>query len=457
MKIGIVGGGLSGTLAAINLIKQGKDGLIIYLFEKKTDNLLRGVAYHKDNRYLPLNVPVKKMSLFSEQPTHFYDWLQANQHKYADALPDVSMDAFVSRGVYGYYVEDTFQAVLLENRSSVGLVITHDEVLAVQPTGNGFTVVTQNGGTLDLDKVLLALGNFPPVDVWQSNPAFYDASNPHYVALPWGAKAFGAVNANDDVLVIGAGLTMVDLLLCFDRKKHQGKVFTLSRNGLLPRPHGQAPELKLQLDTAQPTNYNYFQQVKSAIATANNNGANWRSVMDGLRQQTPYLWQSLSVAEKKTFMRRFRALWDVHRHRIPTASHQLIERMEAEGRFHSYAGKLMSLDVVNDRVEVRYKEKGETEERLLVVDKVINCTGPHPDFSKSPSTLIQQLLKDGLAVVDDLKIGLKTDFQGALLDRSGQKTNLYTIGPMRKGAWWESVALNEIRMQAEALPKLMTD
>ncbi|HWY24061.1 MAG TPA: hypothetical protein VNX47_04035, partial [Nevskia sp.] len=55
---------------------------------------------------------------------------------------------------------------------------------------------------------------------------------------------------------------------------------------------------------------------------------------------------------------------------------------------------------------------------------------------------------------DALGLGLLTDAQGALLDRDGQaSTWLYTLGPARKGQLWETTAVPEIRVQAQALAR----
>lgn len=71
MKIAVIGGGVSGSLVTINLLKKAAVPLTVYLFEKNPGQLNKGVAYSSQLPYQLLNVPVKDMSLFIESKQEF--------------------------------------------------------------------------------------------------------------------------------------------------------------------------------------------------------------------------------------------------------------------------------------------------------------------------------------------------------------------------------------------------
>jgi uncharacterized NAD(P)/FAD-binding protein YdhS len=62
------------------------------------------------------------------------------------------------------------------------------------------------------------------------------------------------------------------------------------------------------------------------------------------------------------------------------------------------------------------------------------------------------LLADGLARRDELRVGLDVDQVGRLVSADGRPCEaLRVIGPPRRGRWWETTAVPEIRAQAAAL------
>jgi len=53
---------------------------------------------------------------------------------------------------------------------------------------------------------------------------------------------------------------------------------------------------------------------------------------------------------------------------------------------------------------------------------------------------------------DPLRLGILTDKHGALLDATGRASAvLFTLGPSRRPAYFESTAVPELRQQAAAL------
>jgi uncharacterized NAD(P)/FAD-binding protein YdhS len=90
-SITIVGSGASGTILAINLIKnyKGSSKLEINLIERDTDKLNLGVAYSTEEFEHLLNVKAQNMSIFKDDPDHLINWLKKYGYNYSanDFIP----------------------------------------------------------------------------------------------------------------------------------------------------------------------------------------------------------------------------------------------------------------------------------------------------------------------------------------------------------------------------------
>jgi len=104
------------------------------------------------------------------------------------------------------------------------------------------------------------------------------------------------------------------------------------------------------------------------------------------------------------------------------------------------------------KVRVTWRARGSDTPQTMLVDRVINCTGPDYNISRSQDPLICSLVSQGLAVSDALSLGLRTGAYGALIDAQGRvASNLYYVGPMLRADHWEATAAQELRGHAERL------
>jgi uncharacterized NAD(P)/FAD-binding protein YdhS len=71
--VAVVGGGYTGTLQAIELLRSG---LRVTLIEREPP-FARGVAYGTSHPDHLLNVRAQAMSAFADAPSHFADWLES--------------------------------------------------------------------------------------------------------------------------------------------------------------------------------------------------------------------------------------------------------------------------------------------------------------------------------------------------------------------------------------------
>src|SRR5690606_1391521 len=237
--IAIVGAGASGTLLAVNLIRNsGGEPLEITLIEKRGFEDA-GVAFATRNDLHVLNVPAGKMSALHDDPNHFLDWLKKSN-------PSIGAGDFVPRRFYGEYLKELLAETRKRYGAFINLTIIDDEVISVDPDLEPVAVRLRSGGRISADVVVLAFGNFPPPHLTLPDLAF--AASDKYIHDPWVPKALESIGADESVLIIGTGLSMVDVALALDGQEHKGKITAISTKGLLPAVHQPAPPIEAFYD-----------------------------------------------------------------------------------------------------------------------------------------------------------------------------------------------------------------
>ncbi|HEY4649991.1 MAG TPA: FAD/NAD(P)-binding protein [Pontibacter sp.] len=453
MAIAIIGGGLSGTLTAIHLLRKATASETIYLVEQDRYRMNRGIAYSSQLAFQPLNVPASAMSLFPEQPLDFYEWLVTHQQRYKKHVKQpVSKDDFIPRFIFGDYLKSRLEEAERFASERVKLVRVYDEAVAVHKAGNTFRIAFREQETIVAGKVVLAVGNLPPSNLPIPNTAFYQSNS--YMASPWGAKALANLPAAAPLLLIGSSLTMIDLVGSLHAAGHTGKIYVVSRHGLLPQPFDvNTPPYQFKLPA--PVCCSVLELmcfIRKEIKQAERQGYTWRSVLDDMREHIPAIWQAFPLSEKKQFLRHARPYWETHRHRMPASSAALIDVLQQQGQLELIAGTIVDMADEGNKARVTIKRRKQTIAETITVSRVINCTGPESDFTKIKLPLVQQLLADGMIKPDALRLGLVTAPDGTLVGESGMPVDgFYTVGPPRKAVLYESTALREIRQQANEL------
>jgi uncharacterized NAD(P)/FAD-binding protein YdhS len=204
-----------------------------------------------------------------------------------------------------------------------------------------------------------------------------------------------------------------------------------------------------------------MQAVRREVKRAAEAGTPWRSVIDALRPYTQLLWQELSLADRQRFLRHLRPWWDAHRHRIAPVVASQIEAMRMAGRLVLHVGKLVSLEASGPwscGSLVTYRPRRSDRLLAMEVQRVINCTGIGVDLEGSNDPLVRQLLKDGLVRPDRARLGLDATTSSMMLDRQGEVVpNLFGVGPIVRGSFWEIIAVPDIRTQAAAVAKTILE
>jgi uncharacterized NAD(P)/FAD-binding protein YdhS len=405
--VAIVGGGFSGCAVALALARRADHDLALALFEPA--ELGRGAAYGTRHGEHVLNTRARSMSLDPDDPDHFVRWLGARGGP---------MD-FVSRRIYGDYVAEAAARAFERSRFSH----VADRVRAVRRGENAKLVVETSGGVrYETRAAVFATGNTIP------NGDFLPREvrlHPGFVADPW---RFDYRKIGGHVLLVGSGLTALDVLVALDACAHRGAVHIVSRRGRFPEVHADiAPyDVVPALDGADTRSIlrSFRRHVRAAAAR----GFNWRAVLDAIRPESEAIWRRLSANEQQRFERHVRVHWERHRHRAPQQVDAVRQRYRRSGRLTAYTGRLAAMEGGRATLALAGGKRVE-----LRPDWIVNCTGP------------------GLSVLPFEPGGprIRSNLNLAAVDGDGRPIpGLWIAGPPARGARFEVTAVPELRVMA---------
>ncbi|MBB5874434.1 putative NAD(P)/FAD-binding protein YdhS [Allocatelliglobosispora scoriae] len=438
-RVVVVGGGCSGVLATRELLDAGFHVTLIDPAAQPG----RGIAYGAAAPWHLLNSPVGAMSADPDQPDDFLQWCRVRNR--ATAPTD-----FVPRTWYGDYL-----AHVLRKADSDRLAVYRGRVARIGVTsGDTLALVLSDGVVMPADQIVLALGHPQP-----ATPAYVDLDardSGRYIADPWQPDALSGLG-DGPLLLIGTGLTAVDVATTLVNNGTTAPVTMLSRHGLLPQSHrrpGEGP-MPVQISPAELAAAGSAGRMLRILRDRAETTGDWRAVMDALRHHWDELWAALDDTERSRFLRHLARYWEVHRHRMPAPVADEIDRLRLAGRLQICAGELRRVGAPSAeglQVTARYRDGG-----VHVRDyaAVVNCTGPGSLLTADP--LVGSLLDAGLARPGSQRLGLDVDSSGALIRQDGTvNPAIWTLGPPRRGTLWETTAAPEIRTQARALAQRLT-
>ena len=429
----IIGGGYSGTMVAAELARRGIASTVVDGSRREG----RGTAYSTSERGHLLNVVAAKMGAWADRPDDFAK----------DVAGEYQPDAYVPRRRYGQYLTR-----ILEDAGVGGLVdLVSSDAHAAEKVEDGWSVTMADGSRLRGKALVLAQGNQPPL----VPPLARGLPPGLFVNDPWSDAGRGAIvqaaASGGEVLLIGTGLTMVDVVLSLDEARLRGRILAVSRRGLLPRSHAPHDPSPVTLDELP---LGSLQRLWSWL-TDRSASVGWRAAVDSLRPHSHAIWQSLSEPEQRRFLRHARPWWDVHRHRIAPEVAERIERLIKVGQLEIAAGRVTDMWPEGAQLGVTLRKRGpvriasdhggasssSVEERRFAL--AVNCTGPLGSIVASGDPLITSLFTQGLARPDALCLGIEVDARSRIAGAS----RAWAVGPMTKGKFWEITAVPDIRGQ----------
>jgi uncharacterized NAD(P)/FAD-binding protein YdhS len=339
--------------------------------------------------------------------------------------------------LFGRYLGEILDEAVASGKTAV---MDASATKATRGTG-GWHVELSDGSTIAAQALVLAVGNQEPDTLGP-----FAGAGKRFISDPWGPAAQAALAeltaSGGRALIIGTGLTMVDLVLSLDAAGHRGKVLALSRRGLIPRAHADfEPAPVEQSDVPSGNLRALWRWLRRRSAEVG-----WRAAVDSLRPYSHPLWRSLDVEQQRRFLRHARPWWDVHRHRIAPEVARTVAAMIADGRLEVAAGRVVGVQEDGDGLRVEYRKRGAAAAQSAQFSYVFNCTGPLHAIARTRDPLLRSLLDGHHVRPDQLGIGLEVDDRS----RACGGERIWALGPLTKGRYWEIIAVPDIREQAAA-------
>ena len=417
-RVLIVGGGASGLLVAVNLLRKSDDCEVTII--EPNEKLGLGVAYSTLDPDHLLNVPAGRMSGLVEEPKSLCDWAGVGEND------------FISRQQYGKYLEFLLAR---EIKDSKRFKHVQSRAVDVNESTAEITCKLENGEEVRGDALVLALGNSESIV-----PTSFDGL-PRSKRVVRDVWREGLATEFDSVAVIGTGLTFYDIALSILRDRPNAKVHGISRNGLLPLPHlrHRAPALDVP-DSARKS-------AKGIRDYLTGMGEKWREAQDGIRHDLQEIWANFPDAEKKSFINEHFRWWNSLRHRSAPEIDERISEALANGKIVIHKAGVNSIESQGEVLKIELTTGG-----ALTVGQVVNCCG-NQFFATQP--LIETLVQKGVLARGPLDFGIACDVKTLAIKDNNGKVNkrIFGIGPILVGELLETTAIPEIKSEAELVAR----
>ncbi|MFF4214774.1 FAD/NAD(P)-binding protein [Streptomyces nondiastaticus] len=448
-----------------------------------------GIAYAEDAETALLNRPYSAMSVDYGDPGQFRRWLYRQASAREEAGPDARpapRSHFVSRSLFGQYLENVFGQSREDLRllgAQVTLVpsaVVDLDVKGGEAGGSGddgsHVLTTADGERFAADQVILAIGAIAPSDVYGLTGA------PGFVAQPYPLNtSLSQVDPGAEVLVLGAGLTAIDVAVVLADAGRERRITLASRSGRIPDVRtdlgtGELPELLSGARQLLARGRVSLRSVHELIdATLRLNGTSIREALlpytdswsapdlmryrlanplpGGLAHRcvgalTPFyseLWRSLPDASRRLFLRDHYRTYNCLRSPMPVTNAHRLLGLHDEGR----------LDFARGITHVAADAGGGftatfADGRTARYDAVVNAVGrTNNTAAASASSLTSRLVRNGTFVSHPLG-GIRVDPDTNQVRGSAGTAfpRLYVIGDLASGEHFHVSSMELVARQA---------
>lgn len=420
-RVLVIGGGASGLLVAVNLLRSGKNFKIT--LSDSSDTLGRGLAYSTTDPDHLLNVPAGRMSGLAEDAADLCKWAGVDE------------GAFIPRRDYLSYLIALLQRSIDSVRDNSRFVHLRKTVVDILNINSGYLAYFADGTSTEFDVIVVAVGNSHSLV-----PEFF-ADLPRSIRVIRDLWREPFEKNFDHVALIGTGLTFYDAALSIIRERPDSKLIAISRNGLLPQPH------LLQRAPALPVPPEVRSSALAIREYLDGAGERWREAQDGIRHDLQEIWSEFPDSEKEAFLQNHFRWWNSLRHRSAPEIDQAIRASIERGQIEIVAGAIDSVVMDSDQIVVTL-----TDGRTRIVDQIVNCCG---NQLVATQPLIGALVDKGFLSRGPLGLGVACDTKSLRLkDGAGViHSNVYGIGPILVGELFETTAIPEIRLEAALIAK----
>ena len=442
----VVGGGFVGAIFAHHLLRESRHPVAVTVVEGR-ECLGAGVAYSASGPHQTTNVPVGRMSVYPDDRGHFARWCGERRQARAGEV-----ESYPNRATFGAYMDALVRNTVPANSRST---LRHHRacVEAVEPTNDAFVIRTTDGQSWQSDAVALATGNPSP-----RPPAAVAAlaGDPRLVVDPWAPQALAHVRPDDRILMLGAGLTMGELVAGLRTAGHRGRIVSISRRCRRPVRGVLDPPVPFgDFATQRPsTAVGLLRHFRAEVRAAEKAGLSWRSVAAAVRTEAWAVWASLPVPERRRFVRHLRPYYEALRHVMPGPVHDLLEEEQRLGQLRVSAASIEAVHPDAQGINVLLRARGACKADCVRerFDVIVNCTGPAYGSLTRTDPFWAGLVQAGLVTEDSVGLGIEVDLRGRAFDAHGHvRPDLLVLGTLARGTFGELTGVPELsRLAREA-------
>jgi uncharacterized NAD(P)/FAD-binding protein YdhS len=433
-EIVIVGDGFAAAIMLVNLLRRGVPAASIKLIG--TGVIGYGNAYSCTSQSYRLNVREDLLITFSDDPLHFARWAQIHIQ---DPKAKTTSGYFYRRHDFGRYVSELVSHEL----GSQKLHHIAARVTQILRKGNDWSIYLDNHDELIAKQLIIATGNAPPV--WPCNINKKLASptwiNSHLVENPWTGKYLREIGVNEDIILLGGGLTALDAINTLAEQSHRGMIYVISPRKIFPPV--QAPWQRKQEPNwpKQLSPRDLIRFMREYLPSADTTSSEWQCAWEELRVNLNTIWQQFSASQRFILLKRIGWIWSLYRFRASPQTIASYEQLREKKQIQCILGRAKQIICAEPNIRVLLDSDCEA-----VGERIINCTGIGVD------PLLSKLIGSQLAIPDALQQSIAIDTHFRVLDSNQQAwENLWLIGPATMGSLGDVVAASAITKQAEQL------
>lgn len=473
-RIAIIGMGISGMgiLAAYEKVVDTSK-LKIDCYDSR-DIFGRGYPFGEDAEELILNLKTNKISYDYRNLKDLGEWYVENNLKKTE---------YPSRSTFGKYMSSRLDETIKNTNANV----IYQKVVRIDKLSDGWEVEDQSGNVNVYDRIHLCNGVLSQKKLYQLE------KSEKYIDYVYPVKdKLNSINNEDKVLVIGAGLTAIDVATFLIKEKNVGNITMFSRTNIMPTVRVKESKVKIKhfnmtiLKNVLRENYDRisFEQFDSLfLKELNEQGINYEDFLEthmqggvegllynidnphdlGIVQALlPYMnlvfnkvWDSMILSDRKKFKDKYHLFMCLNRSPLQLESAEIIIAAFKEGKFKIQK----SVRGVETNDNGKFVLMGGKEERADLsneYDYAINGTGFDHTLKaiEEVNPLLRQLIEKRYIMVDDNGgISVIPETMQVISPRFGTLDKFHAYGVLTSGVQYRNNSAMIIQLTAKKLIK----
>ena len=436
-KLAIIGDGYSAAVLVYHVIKRGFNPQNITVFGP--NELGFGQAYGSQHAHYRLNVRDNLMRIDPDKPDDFVQWAKDNIDD-----PDAHVDAgvFYRRRDFARYMKDRLEAVT--QNTPIQFIRDHVETI----TRDDQWKINTKIGQYDADLLVIATGNPKSIP----NFTCEDAIKSCLTTQPWQGDWVQQITTDDDVVIIGGGLTAMDILASLSAENHKGQINIISPNGIMPPPQldwRDQPEKTFEWPKINSAS-EMLQVMNKAMGAKDWLDREGQETFEQLRKSISPVWRSLSDQDQMRLKKHIGWLWQLLRYRAAPQTVAAQRDLSEKGQLSLIKGRVEAITACHKTDTVHNITVQLTDGQVIDTHHGFIATGAGRD------PLLMQMAADGVARLkhDHLEV---TEILQIISPDGSIHQNGFALGPPTVMSRGDVIGATTIAGEAELIADAIID